>query len=102
MCVGGNDKNAVVFNKDTEQVVAILQGHGKKVTGVIYHPDEVQLFSDHLVIQSGCDSFRGCSQSFNFTGDLQLFCVMLLYATEMNIWKEWIIMVEVGSSYLFR
>jgi len=39
--LGGNDKNAVVFNKDTEQVVAILQGHGKKVTGVIYHPDEV-------------------------------------------------------------
>jgi len=41
LCLGGNDKNAVVFNKDTEQVVAILQGHGKKVTGVIYHPDEV-------------------------------------------------------------
>lgn len=41
MCSGGNDKNAVVFNKDTEQVVAILQGHAKKVTGVIYHPDEV-------------------------------------------------------------
>lgn len=42
MCIsGGNDKNAVVFNKDTEQVVAILQGHTKKVTGVIYHPDEV-------------------------------------------------------------
>ena len=41
MCSGGNDKNAVVFNKDTEQVVAILQGHTKKVTGVIYHPDEV-------------------------------------------------------------
>jgi len=32
-----------VFNKDTEQVVAILQGHGKKVTGVIYHPDEVHI-----------------------------------------------------------
>lgn len=30
-----------MFNKDTEQVVAILQGHGKKVTSVIYHPDEV-------------------------------------------------------------
>ena len=38
---GGNDKNAVVFNKDTEQVIAILQGHTKKVTGVIYHPEEV-------------------------------------------------------------
>ena len=38
---GGNDKNAVVFNKDTEQVIASLQGHTKKVTGVIYHPEEV-------------------------------------------------------------
>ena len=38
---GGNDKNAVVFNKDTEQVIAILQGHSKKVTSVIYHPQEV-------------------------------------------------------------
>ena len=38
---GGNDKNAVVFNKDTEQVMAILKGHTKKVTSVIYHPTEV-------------------------------------------------------------
>lgn len=37
---GGNDKNATIFNKDTEQVVAILKGHSKKVTKVIYHPDE--------------------------------------------------------------
>lgn len=37
---GGNDKNATVFNKDTEQVVAILKGHTKKVTKVIYHPHE--------------------------------------------------------------
>lgn len=37
---GGNDKNATVFNKDTEQVVCILKGHTKKVTKVIYHPDE--------------------------------------------------------------
>lgn len=41
LIVGGTDKNAVVFNKDTEQVVAILQGHSKKVTEVIYHPEEV-------------------------------------------------------------
>uniref|UniRef100_A0A0A9X6C4 Pre-mRNA-processing factor 19 n=1 Tax=Lygus hesperus TaxID=30085 RepID=A0A0A9X6C4_LYGHE len=37
---GGNDRNATVFNKDTEQVVAILKGHTKKVTRVIYHPEE--------------------------------------------------------------
>ncbi|PVD32778.1 hypothetical protein C0Q70_08224 [Pomacea canaliculata] len=37
---GGNDKTAVVFNKDTEQVMAILKGHTKKVTSVIYHPEE--------------------------------------------------------------
>jgi WD40 repeat protein len=48
--VGGNDKNAVVFNKDTEQVVAILQGHTKKVTGVIYHPDEVKIVCSNKFI----------------------------------------------------
>lgn len=37
---GGNDKTATVFNKETEQVVAILRGHTKKVTKVVYHPDE--------------------------------------------------------------
>ncbi|XP_031779317.1 pre-mRNA-processing factor 19 [Nasonia vitripennis] len=37
---GGADKNATVFNKDTEQIVAILKGHTKKITRVIYHPTE--------------------------------------------------------------
>lgn len=37
---GGNDKCATVFNKDTEQIVAVLKGHTKKVTTVIYHPEE--------------------------------------------------------------
>jgi len=57
-------------------------------------------FCGRSVVQSGCDNFCGCSQLFKVTGDLQLFCVpvMLLYMTEMNIWKEWIITVEVGSS----
>lgn len=39
---GGNDCQATVFNKDTEQVVAILKGHRKKVTRVVYHPSEVR------------------------------------------------------------
>ena len=39
--VGGADKNAVVFHKDSEQIIATLKGHTKKVTSVIYHPREV-------------------------------------------------------------
>ncbi|XP_050408065.1 pre-mRNA-processing factor 19 [Patella vulgata] len=46
---GGNDKNVVVFNKDTEQVMAILKGHTKKVSSVIYHPE------DDLVISASPD-----------------------------------------------
>ena len=41
---GGNDRCATVFNKDTEQVVAVLKGHTKKVTKALYHPEEVCLF----------------------------------------------------------
>jgi len=37
---GGADKNATVFNKDTEQVVAVLKGHTKKVNRVVFHPEE--------------------------------------------------------------
>ncbi|XP_065890470.1 pre-mRNA-processing factor 19-like [Dysidea avara] len=37
---GGADKNAVVFHKDSEQIIATLKGHTKKVTSVIYHPRE--------------------------------------------------------------
>ncbi|CAH0406726.1 unnamed protein product [Chilo suppressalis] len=52
LLTGGNDRNATVFNKDTEQVVAILKGHTKKVTRVIYHPDEdtvVTASPDHTI-----------------------------------------------------
>ena len=40
--LGGADKSVVVFNKDTEQVTAVMKGHTKKVTNVIYHPTEVR------------------------------------------------------------
>lgn len=35
---GGMDKEAVLFNKTSEQVVAKLSGHGKKVTTCSFHP----------------------------------------------------------------
>lgn len=38
---GGADKNAVIFQMDTQQIVATLRGHSKKVTGVVYHPRAV-------------------------------------------------------------
>jgi pre-mRNA-processing factor 19 len=41
--LGGNDRQAVVFNKDSEQVVATLKGHQKKVTHVIHHFEEVSV-----------------------------------------------------------
>jgi len=37
---GGADKTATIFNKDDEQVVTILKGHSKKVSRVVYHPQE--------------------------------------------------------------
>ncbi|KAL4706320.1 hypothetical protein ACJJTC_004929 [Scirpophaga incertulas] len=52
LLTGGNDRNATVFNKDTEQVVAILKGHTKKVTRVIYHPSEDTVLTaspDHTI-----------------------------------------------------
>lgn len=46
---GGNDKNATVFNKDTEQIIAVLKGHTKKVTRVIYHPNEVKYINNKII-----------------------------------------------------
>jgi pre-mRNA-processing factor 19 len=47
---GGNDRQAVVFNKDSEQVVATLKGHQKKVTHVIHH------FEEDIAITGSADS----------------------------------------------
>ncbi|XP_041029811.1 pre-mRNA-processing factor 19, partial [Carcharodon carcharias] len=42
---GGADKNVVVFDKNSEQILATLKGHGKKVTSVVFHPSENIVFS---------------------------------------------------------
>lgn len=86
---GGTDKNAVVFNKDTEQVVAILQGHSKKVTEVIYHPEEELVFTasqDQTIRVWGVQKTAPCAHvirahdgpvtglSLHATGDYILSC----------------------------
>lgn len=42
---GGNDKMVIVFDNSTEQIVAQLKGHSKKITQTIYHPDEDTVIS---------------------------------------------------------
>jgi len=39
LITGGNDKTAIVFNKEREQVISTLKGHTKKVSSVILHPN---------------------------------------------------------------
>ena len=41
LTIGGADKNAIVFDKDSGKIVATLKGHSKKVTSAVYHPREV-------------------------------------------------------------
>lgn len=40
---GGADKNVIVFDKSSEQILATLKGHTKKVTSVVFHPSQVCL-----------------------------------------------------------
>jgi len=40
LVTGGADKCATVFNRDTEQVVAVLRGHTRRVDCCVYHPTE--------------------------------------------------------------
>jgi pre-mRNA-processing factor 19 len=54
-CVtGGNDKNAIVFSASSEQIVATLKGHTKKLTQVIYHPEDAS--GGDTVITASADS----------------------------------------------
>uniref|UniRef100_A0A2K6AEQ8 Pre-mRNA-processing factor 19 n=1 Tax=Mandrillus leucophaeus TaxID=9568 RepID=A0A2K6AEQ8_MANLE len=39
------DKNVVVFDKSSEQILATLKGHTKKVTSVVFHPSQDLVFS---------------------------------------------------------
>lgn len=40
MITGGNDHNAVIYDRNSEQIVTILKGHNKKVNNVIYHSNQ--------------------------------------------------------------
>uniref|UniRef100_A0A803VJZ2 Pre-mRNA-processing factor 19 n=1 Tax=Ficedula albicollis TaxID=59894 RepID=A0A803VJZ2_FICAL len=42
---GGADKNVIVFDKSSEQILATLKGHTKKVTSVVFHPSQELVFS---------------------------------------------------------
>lgn len=59
---GGADKNVVVFDKSTEQILATLKGHTKKVTSVVFHPSQVRFSHSHsrpfLSAVSGFESQR--------------------------------------------
>lgn len=45
--LGGADKNVVVFDKSSEQILATLKGHTKKVTSVVFHPSQVRGSTRH-------------------------------------------------------
>ena len=45
--LGGADKNVVVFDKSSEQILATLKGHTKKVTSVVFHPSQVKGSASH-------------------------------------------------------
>jgi len=45
VATGGADSSGMVFNKKTGKVVATLSGHKKKVTDVIFHPEQQLVFT---------------------------------------------------------
>lgn len=42
---GGADKSVVVFDCQSQQILATLKGHTKKVTSVVFHPSQDLVFS---------------------------------------------------------
>ncbi|CAJ0948967.1 unnamed protein product [Ranitomeya imitator] len=42
---GGADKSVVVFDASSQQILATLKGHTKKVTNVVFHPSQELVFS---------------------------------------------------------
>lgn len=47
---GGNDKNAVVFDRQAGKIVATFKGHTKRVNKVIYHPSEVSAIASLIFL----------------------------------------------------
>ena len=45
---GGIDHNAVIFDKENEQIITVLKGHSKKVNSVIYHPNKENVITASL------------------------------------------------------
>lgn len=86
---GGNDGNAVVFNKNSETIVAVLKGHSKGITSVVHHPKEDLICTGSLdstvrvwgfdksptcahVIEAHCRAVTGLSM--HAIGDYLLSC----------------------------
>ena len=42
---GGVDRNAVVFDRQEGKIVTTLQGHTKKVSAVLFHPQQDMLLT---------------------------------------------------------
>lgn len=63
--LGGADKNVVVFDKSSEQILATLKGHTKKVTSVVFHPSQVKGSASHpgFLIPEPCCSGLGSRPS---------------------------------------
>ncbi|KAL3319068.1 Pre-mRNA-processing factor 19 [Cichlidogyrus casuarinus] len=109
---GGNDKNAVVFDLQSEQIIASLSGHGKRVTRVAYHPTEQLCFTgsqDHTVRVWGVDQAHCASVIRAHTGTVTGLSVhatgdYILSAATDGKWafsdlRKGKVLARVGDSY---